>query len=239
MREQVEALEHHAHFDAAFQDFPFLQFVKRIALLTITDQLAVYGDKAVIDTLQMVDGTKQCGLAGAGLAKNGGDAACRDGKADVVQHLQRSEGFRDTVNIDRTAAISELETSRPDGGGALGQGNRRRRRLHRFRQGLARQEGAVERGEQRGRRIAQRAAREVPFDMVLHDGKRRQDHQIPDGGDHQQRDHFQIAAIDDLDRVEQLRQGEDIDLRRALCEQNDLVETVRQNGTHRLRQHDA
>lgn len=32
MREQVEALKHHAHFGAALEDFPFLQLIKRIAL---------------------------------------------------------------------------------------------------------------------------------------------------------------------------------------------------------------
>ncbi len=79
----------------------------------------------------------------------------------------------------------------------------------------------------------------MPLDMVLHDRKRRQYHQIPDGRDHQQRDHFQIAAIDDLDRVEQLRQGKDIDLRSPLGEANDVVEGGGQDGAHRLRQNDA
>ncbi len=155
MREQVEALKHHAHFGAALEDFPFLQLIKRIALLTITDQFTVYGDKSVIDALEMVDGAQQCGLAGAGLAENGGDTACRNGKADIIKHLQRPEGFRNAMNIDRPATISELKAHGTGRHRTLGPYGCRGHRFHGFRQGFARQEGAVNRGEQRWRRVAQ------------------------------------------------------------------------------------
>ena len=68
---------------------------------------------------------------------------------------------------------------------------------------------------------------------------RRHYHQILDGSGYQQRDHFQIPAIDDLDRVEQLRQGKDIDLRSPLGEADDVVDGGGQDGAHRLRQNNA
>jgi hypothetical protein len=89
------------------------------------------------------------------------------------------------------------------------------------------------------RRIAQRTAREMPLDVVLHHRQAGQDDQVPDRRHHQQRNHLEVAPVDDLDRVEQLGQRQDVEVRRALGQPDDVVEGRRQDGAHRLRQHDA
>jgi hypothetical protein len=75
--------------------------------------------------------------------------------------------------------------------------------------------------------------------MVLDEGENAQDDEVPDRRHHQERDHLEIASVDDLDGIEQLRQRQDVDLRGALRQQDDLVEAIGQDSAHRLRQHDS
>ncbi|MNT70666.1 hypothetical protein D3C72_2090780 [compost metagenome] len=65
MREEIEILEDHADVGAALQNILLLQFIKRVALLAVTDEIAVDRDEAVVDPLQMIDGAQQGRLARA------------------------------------------------------------------------------------------------------------------------------------------------------------------------------
>ncbi|MNY68313.1 hypothetical protein D3C86_2060550 [compost metagenome] len=65
MREEIEILEHHADVAAVLQNILLLQFIERVALLAVADEIAVDRDEAIVDPLQMVDGTQQRRLARA------------------------------------------------------------------------------------------------------------------------------------------------------------------------------
>jgi hypothetical protein len=62
VREQVEVLEHHADVDAALEDLFLVQLVQRVAVAPVADELAVDGDEAVVDALQVVDGRSSVDL---------------------------------------------------------------------------------------------------------------------------------------------------------------------------------
>ncbi|MDT4852762.1 hypothetical protein FQZ97_870050 [compost metagenome] len=79
----------------------------------------------------------------------------------------------------------------------------------------------------------------MPLDVILRDRQHRHDDQIPDGRNHQQRDHFKIAAVDDLHRVEEFRQRKHVDHRCAFSETDNLIEARRKDRAHGLRKHDA
>ncbi|EDT40196.1 conserved hypothetical protein [Burkholderia ambifaria MEX-5] len=78
----------------------------------------------------------------------------------------------------------------------------------------------------------------MALDLNLDRRQHGQDDQVPDGRDHQQRNHFEIAAIDHLHRIEQLGHREHVHHRCAFRERDEIVERGRQDGAHRLRQHD-
>jgi len=79
----------------------------------------------------------------------------------------------------------------------------------------------------------------MSFHLPLDYREDRQDDEIPDGRDHQQWNDFQIAVEDDLDSVEELGNGDDVDVGRALRHADDVVERHRQDGAHRLGQDNA
>ena len=78
----------------------------------------------------------------------------------------------------------------------------------------------------------------VPLDVVLADRQHRGQQDVPDGGDHQQRDHPAAAAVDHLHLVEQLGDGHRRDDRRALEQADHLVGGIGQDRPHGLRQDD-
>ena len=73
VREQVEALEHHAHLCAPAQHRALLQLVEPAVAVLVADQLAVDRDPAAVDGLEVVDSAQQGGLAGAAGAEDGDD----------------------------------------------------------------------------------------------------------------------------------------------------------------------
>ena len=92
--------------------------------------------------------------------------------------------------------------------------------------------------QRRRRQLPGRAAGVVPLDVVLDDRQDRREHEVPHGGDHQQRPHRAVAVVDDPHLVEQLADRHHVDDRRALEQVDDLVGARRQDRAHRLRQHD-
>ncbi len=79
----------------------------------------------------------------------------------------------------------------------------------------------------------------MPLHQPLQGRQAGEDHQVPDGGHHQQRNHLQIAVVDDLHGIEQVRHGEDVDHRGALGQADQVVEGRGQDAAHRLGQDDA
>ena len=82
------------------------------------------------------------------------------------------------------------------------------------------------------------AARIVAFDPGLDDAQDRRDQQIPEHCHHQQRDHLEVAVIDGLRRVEQVRHGDDRDQRGGLDHADELIARGRHDAAHGLRNDD-
>ncbi|KAG1249133.1 hypothetical protein G6F68_013501 [Rhizopus microsporus] len=77
VREQVEALEHHAHLGAATADLALRQLVQGVTVTAVADQLAADGHVAAVGAFQVVDQPQQRGLAGAGRANQHAPAGRR------------------------------------------------------------------------------------------------------------------------------------------------------------------
>ena len=76
-----------------------LQLVELAALLAVADQLAVDGQPAGVDLLQVVDAPQERGLAGAGRADQADDLARGDLQVDALEHLERAEGLVDAFGL--------------------------------------------------------------------------------------------------------------------------------------------
>ena len=95
MREEVEALEHHADVAA--------QAGELLALLG--QPLAVDGDLALLDGLETVDRAAQRRLARARRADDDDDLAAGDLQVDVLQHVQFAEPLVDAGQADERLSV--------------------------------------------------------------------------------------------------------------------------------------
>lgn len=148
----------------------------------------------------MVDRPQERRFPGARLPEDRRHAAGRQGQRHVVQNLQIAEALGEIADDHFSAGRRAFGPASGEGGGGAGSLPDRRRAGR----GLGAQEPELDerRAEGVGRRIAQRAPGVMALDVILNHRKRAQDDEIPDRRHHQQRDHLQIAAVDDLDGVE-------------------------------------
>ena len=90
VREQVEALEHHAELGAHGGELPPL----------LGKGLALDEDLAGIDRLEAVDGAAERRFAGARGADHHDDLALSNGKAHVLEHMELSEVLVHMAELD-------------------------------------------------------------------------------------------------------------------------------------------
>jgi hypothetical protein len=91
VREQVEALEHHADLGTHLVD-----------LAQVVGQLdAVHHDAPALVRFQPVDAADQGGLAGPGRAADHDLLALRHRQVDVLEHLEGAVPLVDADNLDR------------------------------------------------------------------------------------------------------------------------------------------
>ena len=83
MREEIEALEHHAEIFAHLVDVG----------LWIGDLGAVDDDMAAGWLFEQIDAAQEGTLPGAGWADDGDDLAVLDGFGDTFEHFEVAEGF--------------------------------------------------------------------------------------------------------------------------------------------------
>ena len=93
--EQVERLEHHAHFRA--QTGEFLAFLRQ--------RLAVDADIPGIDGFQTVDGAAHRGFARAGRSDDDEHLAFAYGEVDVLEHMQIAIMLLDMGQFDERPVI--------------------------------------------------------------------------------------------------------------------------------------
>ena len=91
VREQVEALEHHADVAALLRGILRVQLVQLAGGLPVADQLAVDVELAAVDLLQVVDAAQEGRLARPGRPDQAHHLAAPDGQRDALEHLQRAE----------------------------------------------------------------------------------------------------------------------------------------------------
>ena len=97
MGEEVEALEDHADLGPLGADLRVLQLVEPVAGLPVAHELAVDGQLAAVDLLQVVDAPQEGALAGAGRADEAQHLAPADGQVDALQDLEPAEGLAYTA----------------------------------------------------------------------------------------------------------------------------------------------
>src|SRR5581483_10712872 len=100
MREQVEALEHHANLAALARDVALGVLDELAVALAIADQMAVHQDATLLDLLQMVDAADEGGLAGARRADDHHHLALFHLQRDVLENLVLAEPFADAGRLD-------------------------------------------------------------------------------------------------------------------------------------------
>jgi hypothetical protein len=99
VREQVEALEHHADVPPLPRDLAVLELVQLVALLAVADQMPVDVQPPGVDLLKMVDAPEKRGLAGAGGADEAEDLAGLHFEVDALEDLDRAEGLVDAFGL--------------------------------------------------------------------------------------------------------------------------------------------
>src|SRR5690606_29384193 len=100
VREQVEALEDEPDLGALPEDLALLELAQGAALAAVPDELAVDGDEALVDLLQVVDRAQERRLARAGRAEHDRHGPGPDGERHAAQHLERAEALVDAVDLD-------------------------------------------------------------------------------------------------------------------------------------------
>ena len=89
MGKQVESLEHHPDLGALPAYLSIGQLVDLVAALPVTDQLAVDGQPAGVDLLEMVDAAEEGALAGPGRPDDAEDLSWRDAQVDSRRTSRR------------------------------------------------------------------------------------------------------------------------------------------------------
>jgi hypothetical protein len=87
VREQVEALEHHADLLALPDDVAFFHLVELAVALGVADQVTVDKDASAIDALNVVDATQQRGLSRPGWADQAGHLFAFHRQVDALEYL--------------------------------------------------------------------------------------------------------------------------------------------------------
>src|SRR6185295_1064436 len=105
VREEVEALEHHA--DVAAEAGEFLALIRQ--------SLPVDGDLALLDGLQAVDRPAEGRLARAGRPDDDDDLTTRDLEVDVLQHVQFAEPLVDPRQTDERRSVRTGHVADPRG----------------------------------------------------------------------------------------------------------------------------
>ena len=100
MREQVEALRHHADAGAHAADHRFQILHPPAVLHMRKDRRAVEKDRTLVDLLEIVDHPEQRALARAARADNDHDLPTFDLQIDVAQHMQRPEALVYSLKAD-------------------------------------------------------------------------------------------------------------------------------------------
>ena len=115
VREEIEALEDHADLGAFSADLALRQLVDLAAVLPVSDQLAVDGEPAGIDLLEVVDAAKEGALARSGWADDAHHLARRHLEVDASEHLEASIGLMDVLGTnhwDRHQRITSQRMAR-------------------------------------------------------------------------------------------------------------------------------
>ena len=97
VREQVEALEHHADVLALEGDFLLPQLVQLVATLPVPDEHAVDVQPPGVDLLEVVDAAQQRRLARAGRPDQAEHLALLHLEVDAVEHPQAAEALADLL----------------------------------------------------------------------------------------------------------------------------------------------
>ncbi|CAB4904752.1 unannotated protein [freshwater metagenome] len=87
VRKQIVALEHHAALRAEVAQS------RGVHGLGEVDRHVADADQAGIGSVESIERSQHCGLAGAGRPDDDGDGARRHGERDVLQYFDRSERF--------------------------------------------------------------------------------------------------------------------------------------------------
>ena len=106
VREQVEALEHHADAGALARDGAVVQFVQLVPDAAEADELAGDEDGAAVDALELVDAAQEGALARARRPDDADDLARRHPERDALQHLKRAEALDDLDRDDERLAAA-------------------------------------------------------------------------------------------------------------------------------------
>jgi hypothetical protein len=106
MREQVEALEHHAEAGADAADVPFaVELAPAGSVAAVADQCIVEQHLAGLVFLEEIETAQQRRLARATRPDDGHDLAALDLEADAAQHFELTEAFVQTTHLDQWCLV--------------------------------------------------------------------------------------------------------------------------------------
>src|SRR5205814_226879 len=104
VREQVEALEHHADLRALARDLGLAQLVELVALLAIADERAVHVEPPRVDLLKVVDTAQEGRLARARRTEHAHHLAAVQFESDALEHLEPPEALVHGLRLDHVLA---------------------------------------------------------------------------------------------------------------------------------------
>ena len=104
VREQLEALEHEPDPATAAGQLALGEGHQPVAVAAVADELAVEGDQARVDRLQVGEAAQERALARARAAEHGDDLAGADLQVHVPQHLQAPVALPDVLDAEQAAA---------------------------------------------------------------------------------------------------------------------------------------
>src|SRR5581483_6862723 len=97
VREEVEALEHHADLRPAAADLALAQLVELVAVLAVADQLTVDVEAPRVDLLEVVDAAQEGRLARPRRPQQAHHLARLHLQRDAAEHLDAPERLVDVV----------------------------------------------------------------------------------------------------------------------------------------------
>src|SRR5258705_545393 len=100
VREQIEALKHHAGFQALARDLPLGEAMQSPTLFAYAQQLAIQPDAAAVDRRKLIDAAQERRLARSRRADQAQHLACPDIQRDTIQGLKLPKVLADRTDGD-------------------------------------------------------------------------------------------------------------------------------------------